>query len=136
MVLLVSLLTIGTVFGQNVVVKHREGAQETGVERRIGYQYPLPTIELPFYSVLATGSQTIGTSTATLLDTLATYTRFVHVGVTGGGCNFGDSTIPEGTDWPFTIASGTYKVFPIGSQTFSLYFRMQTATGTLFRQEF
>jgi len=116
--------------------KWRDGIDNAGAENRTGFRYPLPTQELPFNEFLATGSQTVGTSAAVLLTVTATDTRAVNVGSVGGVVNYGDATVPDGTAWPFTIASGSFHTFVIGTSTPKIYLRPQTATATLHRQEF
>ncbi|HOT30136.1 MAG TPA: hypothetical protein PLU72_18305 [Candidatus Ozemobacteraceae bacterium] len=120
---------------QASIVKWRDGIDNAGAEHRIGHRYPLPIQELPFNEFLATGSQTVGTSAAVLLAVTSTDTRAVDVGAIGGVVNWGDATVPDGTAWPFTIASGSYHRFIIGSSTPKLYFRGQIATTTLHRLE-
>lgn len=114
----------------------RDGIDNAGAEHRTGFRYPLPTQELPFNEFLATGSQTVGTSAAVLLSVTATDTRAVNVGSVGGVVNWGDATVPDGTAWPFTIASGSFRTFVIGTSTPKIYLRPQVATTTLDRQEF
>lgn len=119
---------------QDAVVKWRDGIDNAGEEHRIGHRYPLPVQELPFKEYLATGSQSVGTAAAVLLAITATDTRAVDVGAIDGVLNFGDATVPDGTAWPFTIASGSFRRFTVDHTT-KLYLRGQTATATAHRLE-
>lgn len=114
---------------------HREGLDEEGAEFRTGHRHPMPTQEVPLLSIIGTGSMTVGTTTAVVLPTLGTYTREVWVGAIGGAVNYGPSTVPEGTAYPFYIASGAYQKLEVATRTFKMYFRGQTATTTVDRME-
>ena len=119
---------------QTVVVTWRDGLDDAGEEHRIGHRYPLPAQEMPFDEHLPTAPQQVGTAAAVLLAIPATDTRAVDVGAIGGVLNFGDATVPDGTAWPFTIASGSFRRFP-GGRAKKLYLRGQTATATAHRLE-
>lgn len=112
-------------------LKWRAGMAETGTEHRVGERYSLPTQGLPMAGYVATQVAQVGTVTAVVMPTLNATTRAVMVGTNEGILNYGSSTVASGTDWPFTIASGSYETFPVSTTTPKIYFRGQISTCTV-----
>lgn len=130
-VLLILLAIASTAMALDAIVKWREGQAADGTTRRIGFRYPMPVQEQSIEAVQATSTAEIGTTLAVKCPTLSTNTRHVYVGTINGALNFGDSTVPTGAAYPFSIASGSYKVFNVATSTPDFYFRGATASATV-----
>jgi hypothetical protein len=113
---------------QSLILKWRLGLNEDGAEVRIGERYPMPVQTLPMVGYVATQTFDVGTSTAKLIPTLATNTRSIMIGSTVGVLNYGNANVPNGTGYPFTIASGSWIEITVATRTPAIYLRGQAAT--------
>lgn len=134
-VTLVALLITSFALAQDAIVKWREGWDDQGGEKRIGFRYPMPVQEQPIEKFLASSSVEIGTTAAVRCPTLNTYTRVLLVGPIGNPLNWADRTVPTGI-YPFAIASGSYKAFNVTTSTPDIWFRAQSASATVHFLEF
>lgn len=125
------LAIVGSLIAQEAIIKWRAGQDATGAEHRIGHRYPLPVQEQAIEDITATSSVEIGTTVAVKCPTLHANTRVLLVGTIGDALNFGDSTVPTGANYPFAIASGSYKAYNVTTTTPDLYFRGATASATV-----
>lgn len=135
-VILLMVLVAMSAQAQEVIVKWREGQAATGSEQRIGFRYPLPVQEQSFEAFQATATVEIGTSTAVVCPALATNTRVLLVGTTGSVLNWGNEDVPTGAAYPFSIASGSYRLYNVSTSTPDLHFRAQTASATVYFYEY
>jgi hypothetical protein len=135
-VMLVMTSVMMSAQAQEVIVKWREGQAATGSEQRIGFRYPLPVQEQSFEAFQATTTVEIGTTVAVKCPTLAANTRVLIVGTIGSVLNWGNDDVPTGAAYPFSIASGSFRLYNVSTSTPDLYFRSQTASATVYFYEY
>jgi hypothetical protein len=118
-------------FAQDMIVKSR---RYDGTTQRIGYTYPLPTAEVPLVSFSRLATQTLSVATTAValpvltdLDDPTRVLRMLQIGAIGGAANLDNASVTTDVT-PFTIASGSYQTFPIGSNTLSVYAVCATPT--------
>lgn len=135
-ILLLVMLVTSSAQAQETIVKWREGQSAAGAERRIGFRYPLPVQEQSFEAFQATATVEIGTTVAVKCPTLEANTRVLMVGTIGNPLNWGNSDVPTGAAYPFSIASGSFRLYNVATSTPDLYFRTQTASATVYFNEY
>lgn len=135
-VMLVMTFVMMSAQAQEAIVKWREGQDAAGAERRIGFRYPLPVQEQSFEAFQATATAEIGTTVAVKCPTLDADTRVLLVGTIGNPLNWGNSDVPTGAAYPFSIASGSFRLYNVSTSTPDLYFRTQTASATVYFYEY
>lgn len=129
-----ALMFAGSAFAADAAKTRRSDT----TEQRTGYQFPMPTQELPLYSFsqIATPSFTVGDTVPVRLNGLADVLdatrvmKAVRVGSNGGSLNFGDASITA-TLTPFNIASGSFREFAIDSNDPLLYVISNTGSITV-----
>jgi hypothetical protein len=114
------------------LIKVRSGDADTTAVT-VGYQYPMPTQEIPFNSFLtvATPSFMVSSESAKVIGTLPAGTRVITVGTVGGALCFGGSSVATGTEYPFAIASGSFRDFNVSTTTPAIYVIGQLGTVTV-----